>query len=1372
MTALNATCTKCVRTGWSASNPCSWSSSPTFSNGVAVSGVYVYCVSAFGFDQVAGITFSGVGLEGTIPSGLTAANFPALAIFNIGDPPATVTSFTRNTMSGTIPDLASGAGAQLQYFDVSHNQFTGSVPAFSGTANSKLSFVNLQQNNFTGSIPASYGTLTKLASLSFAENLMSGTIPAGISACSKLASLSFGKKVATVFSLDSVLADAYNSNSFSGTLPSEYGQLRLLQSLSFHGLSLMSGSIPSTWCQLSKLQNFDVQDLQLTGTVPSCFTNLTSMYAFNIGQTQITGSLSFITSMPILGVLIAALTDIQPPFPDISSLSQMKAMVLNEMPALNGVAFPSGWASLSNLEIVVIYGNSMTGSLPASYSALTKLTTWIAYSNSISGSVPSSWSSLVNLQYFYMSQNSLSGSFPSAIWRIPKLISMSVFNNQFSGTVSNDEFDYCKNHSLLIIKGNSFSGTIPNPKNCSKLTYFTVGNNNWDTTGGFPTAICQVATLTNLAFGNVNFNGAALPTCLGSMPALESVDFSAASFSGTIPVEWGSIPALKTLILTRNSLTGGVPSTFGNLKNLVQLDVSENSLDQAITSLMFILKSLPALSIIRINNNKLSGPLSEIALLASGGALGSSAFPSLIDLNFADNKVTNKLPSALGALSVIASLDARNNDLTGTIPESLGFLNVIRMTGNPEMSSSRGIPTFAKSEADTAVLESDKNLLCPSLSGNQKSIILEVDSSYYSYTGCDCNDGYYGEGASCSSCMDNAKCKTSLLTVKRNYWPEGNSSSPDAILGCQEIRLGETSCNPDEAYPYECAEGYSDRLCTRCEKTFYSNGAACTQCPAWYLTVGAFFFLFVLILGIFVFFMARVERIMDSATHFVSFFFYTQTVSILLNSTAFIWTTELLWLDYVFGWTNIEFSVVTCLIDLGDFDRLIAAILVPIFICFMTVFVVVCGFPIVMVYVTLMKYAASYEFRKRIGGTSGPTQYGHSLYKLVGSAIHAAGFLINLFYLPVSVKILEIYFCVPNGDPLSSSTRWYLASLPYVECSTSSNWIYAVILATPFTLLYVVGIPVGLSLTILLAKKRLSHWRARRMFGFVWESYKRESYYFELVIILRDIFLAFAVSTLTNSQLESWQPLAIFVVLLFVEALEIHSRPYNRFWTNFCDTVSMLLILSTLVAGLSNSSSILTRGKAELGVLLFVLHVLMILVFLISVVMILIQPEITKMLIYFCDQIEDRVSPGSHIAIDVLRLRYYLIRTLHNKHYISYTDQSDFDLTKDFRSPSDVNLIAQWQERMKPHLKSDVGETYDLRASIGTEEDFDPEGAAKYAITDSHPTELDTSESVLLNHEVDSLGMEQPTEETVEIPTNLPNAVPESVDDLMAELEK
>ena len=91
-----------------------------------------------------------------------------------------------------------------------------------------------------------------------------------------------------------------------------------------------------------------------------------------------------------------------------------------------------GIGVLTNLELLYLYGNKMTGTLPNSISALTKLRRIAWNNNNLEGDVPSGFSRLVNLETVELSYNKQLRVDINLLSTLTKSKILDVSNNKFS----------------------------------------------------------------------------------------------------------------------------------------------------------------------------------------------------------------------------------------------------------------------------------------------------------------------------------------------------------------------------------------------------------------------------------------------------------------------------------------------------------------------------------------------------------------------------------------------------------------------------------------------------------------------------------------------------------------------------------------------------------------------------------------------------------------------------------------------------------------------------------------------------------------------------------------------------------------------------
>jgi hypothetical protein len=80
-----------------------------------------------------------------------------------------------------------------------------------------------------------------------------------------------------------------STNNFTGVIPPEIGQLKVLSELDFSYNSLY-GVIPLSFCNLTKLEVLDLSNNHLTGVIPATLENLHFLSAFNISNNDLEGS--------------------------------------------------------------------------------------------------------------------------------------------------------------------------------------------------------------------------------------------------------------------------------------------------------------------------------------------------------------------------------------------------------------------------------------------------------------------------------------------------------------------------------------------------------------------------------------------------------------------------------------------------------------------------------------------------------------------------------------------------------------------------------------------------------------------------------------------------------------------------------------------------------------------------------------------------------------------------------------------------------------------------------------------------------------------------------------------------------------------------
>ncbi|OWM71707.1 probable inactive receptor kinase At2g26730 [Punica granatum] len=150
---------------------------------------------------------------------------------------------------------------------------------------------------------------------------------------------------------------------------------------------------------------------------------------------------------------------------------------------------------------------------PATLGRLSQLRILSLRSNRLTGELPSDLSNLTLLRNLYLQGNALSGGFPTSLTQLPRLGRLDLSSNNFTGPIP-FSVNNLTHLTGLFIQNNQFSGALPSI-NPPGLDAFNVSNNRLN--GSIPASLAKFPA--SSFAGNLQLCGGPLPSCSPFFPS-------------------------------------------------------------------------------------------------------------------------------------------------------------------------------------------------------------------------------------------------------------------------------------------------------------------------------------------------------------------------------------------------------------------------------------------------------------------------------------------------------------------------------------------------------------------------------------------------------------------------------------------------------------------------------------------------------------------------------------------------------------------------------------------------------------------------------------------------------------------------------------
>ena len=177
--------------------------------------------------------------------------------------------------------------------------------------------------------------------------------------------------------------------------------------------------------------------------------------------------------------------------------------------------------------------------------------------------------------------------------------------------------------------------------------------------------------------------------------------------------------------------------------------------------------------------------------------------------------------------------------------------------------------------------------------------------------------------------------------------------------------------------------------------------------------------------------------------------------------------------------------------------------------------------------------------------------------------------LIFLLHPNLTKQILLIFTCVPlkMKDDATGQMEMYLSSDMDIDCSNPMHGKVKMLIGLPAMLLYTFGIPGFGFLILYFRRKHLSDPRVKLQFGFLYDGYEHEYYYWELWVMIRKVMVIFVSVFLSQIGVAS-QSLGATAITFFALYMHLRAMPYEDEELDKLEQFSLLTSVFTLYCGL------------------------------------------------------------------------------------------------------------------------------------------------------------------------------------------------------------
>ncbi|MCK5521943.1 MAG: leucine-rich repeat domain-containing protein [Thiomargarita sp.] len=467
-----------------------------------------------------------------------------------------------------------------------------------------------------------------------------------------------------------------------------------------------------------------------------------------------------------------------------------------------GGEIPEELGSLANLETLNLSYNQLGGDIPAALYDLTELETLYLNNNNLTGNLPSELGNLTNLVSLSLSDNKLTGNLPSELGNLTNLVSLKLDKNlQLTGplpsNLSNLNTFYFNSTDLCEPIDISFQTWLSNITNISDISHIRyLLRSSGRCSNVVEPYDCNEVT-DNILLQDCNALVALYNSTEGDNWNNKSgwvITKTPCSWYGVKCGDVGSNKRVIELSLIDNRLKNNIPLELSNLAELKTLELHNDPYNLYINQLEgnqlnkeipTALGDLTKLQTLNLSENRLDGEIPA--------ALGD--LTKLQTLYLSDNQLEGEIPPDIGHLENLRTLYLSNNQLSGNVPSELGNLTSLvslRLENNPDLTDP--LPsTLAANLTKLSSFYFYSTNLCEPIDSPFQTWLGELSS--LKSTGLRCGTGDF---VNCDDVTDipNSECEVLIdfydstdgdNWINRSGWPLTNTACNWYGVTCSEV---------------------------------------------------------------------------------------------------------------------------------------------------------------------------------------------------------------------------------------------------------------------------------------------------------------------------------------------------------------------------------------------------------------------------------------------------------------------------------------------------------------------------------------------------------------------------------------------------------